>query len=92
MITSSKNIFGKGGVKLKSGTLRIFGYHVKDKINTRRLALVEAIKKLGVDTVIKKLNAVKILTKNTNPSISNKFSSDVKWLSKVNSIALKTNF
>jgi len=36
--------------------------------------------KLSYASVIHKLNAVKILTKNTNPKVSKIYGNDIKWL------------
>lgn len=67
---------------LKKGTLTSFGYSSKIKLDDRRKALTKAVKKLSPVTIIRKLNAVSILNKNTNPKISNIFKKDLKWISK----------
>ena len=66
--------------KLKKGTLTQFGYTTKKTDIQRHNALKKALKKLRYASVIHKLNAVKVLTKNTNPTASNTFDKDIKWL------------
>lgn len=66
--------------KLNKGTLSSLGYHANVSSSKRHLALKKAVKKYKYSTVVHKLNAVKILTKNTNPKISNIFGQDIKWL------------
>lgn len=74
---------GKGPLlikNLKKGTLRHFNYSSSKSEKQRREALKNAINKLGYSTIIKKLNAVKILNKNTNPRVSNTFNKDMIWI------------
>ena len=65
---------------LKKGTLRKFGYSTKESIIKRHNSLLKAVKGLSFSSVIHKLNAVKVLTKKSNPVASQKFSDDMKWL------------
>jgi hypothetical protein len=74
--TKSKNIFGK----LKKNTLKQFGYSTNKTNLSRHRALNKAVKSLGYSKIIKKLTAVRILNKNTNPSKSKIFTNDTKYL------------
>lgn len=80
-ITSFRN---KGIGKLKSGELRKYGYfNVKNiKISKRRHALSNAIDEYGGQMLLKKLNALRVYQKNTNPKISSIFHQDMRWLRK----------
>lgn len=69
---------------IKKGTLTEFGYFDvahKNK-NERQSALSNAVKYHGWLKVFRKLNAVYILNKNTNPQISNIFLKDRNWVKK----------
>ena len=66
--------------KLKKGTLTQFGYSTKSSDRSRHIALNKAIKKLTESTVIHKLNALKVLTKNKTPTLSKLYDSDIKWI------------
>lgn len=66
--------------KLKSGSLSKYGFHVNASPKVRKLALRKAEKKYGKSTVIKKLNAVRVLTKNTSPKTSRVYESSIKYL------------
>ncbi len=65
---------------LKKGTLTQFGYNTKESDLKRHNSLKKAISKLQSASVIHKLNAVKLLTKNTNPKVSKIFDNDIKWI------------
>lgn len=69
---------------LASGVLRKFGYtHIKHKSATERhWALAHAVKSLGPVDVIRRLNAIAVLQKNTHPSLSQKLRADQRWISK----------
>lgn len=71
---------GKVNLKLNKGTLTKFGYHANCNVSERHLSLEKAVKKYSKTTVIHKLNAVKLLTKNTNPKVSKIFGKDIKYL------------
>ncbi len=73
-----QNLFGK----IKKGTLTKFGYSTNLNKEQRLSKLKKAVKSLGYSTVIKKLNVVRILNKNTNPVVSSKFYEDIKQLKK----------
>lgn len=63
---------------LKKGTL--LDYHYKNTNLSRHRQLLKSARKTGKTTVIRKLNAVKILTKRTNPKASKVFSKDIFYL------------
>ena len=68
--------------KLRKGTLGQFGYTGKEpSISKRRRCLSKAGKSLGFLVVIRKLNAVYVLNKNTNPTIAKRFKADRNWAS-----------
>ena len=46
----------------------------------RHSALKKAVRKLGYSTTIKKLNAVRVLTKNTTPKKSALYKKDIGYL------------
>jgi hypothetical protein len=79
--TSLRN---KGIGKLKSGELGKHGYfNVKNiKMSKRRKALSSAIDDYGAQMLLKKLNALRVYQKNTNPKISSIFYQDMRWLRK----------
>jgi len=70
------NLFGS----LKSGELKKYGYSLKSLAPRRRLALKKSVKAYGRGTLIKKLNALSILHKNTNPVYSHKARNDMKYV------------
>ncbi len=77
---------GKSIIKMKNeGSLSKFGY---DKVVTksplsRHRSLRKAIKKYGTTSVIRKLNAVAVLTRNSNRKLSSKFNADKKWVMRI---------
>jgi hypothetical protein len=66
--------------KLKQGTLREFGYSTQEGSQKRRATLKKASKKHGSAVVIRKLNALAILSKNRSPALSTKYRQDMKWV------------
>ena len=50
----------------------------------RRKALNKALKAYGYSSLIKKLNAVRLLTRNTSPGNSKIYDSDIKYLQNLN--------
>jgi len=78
----NKNVKGIG--PLKKGTLAQFGYKDVKKmtIKNRRIALTKCVKKLGNNTCWRKLNAIFVYNKNTNPKISKIFMDDRDWIKK----------
>jgi hypothetical protein len=76
---------GKGRAligSLKSGELKKYGYSLKSKAERRHSALKRSVKAYGRGTLIKKLNALRVLHKNTHPVYSNKAHNDVKYVQK----------
>ena len=74
---------GKRGIgPLKKGTLGQFGYHkVKDlNFKARRSALKKCIKKIGKNSCWRKLNAIWVYNRNTNPSTAKIFKEDRDWV------------
>lgn len=68
--------------KMKKGELTQFGYHLSSNVTYRRKALTKAIKRYDALSVFRKINAISILQKNTNPSYSAKARADANWISK----------
>jgi len=62
-----------------------YGYSdiVHTKADERRKALMLCIKNYGILPVLRKINILGILTKNSNPAFSKKLNSDKKWLEKI---------
>jgi len=80
-----KGLPGKGPKvipKLRKGLLTQYGYHATDTVAKRHLALDKAVKAYGGASVIRKLNAIYVLNRNTNPSMAAKFKVDRNWVSK----------
>jgi len=73
---------GKGIGPLREGELSQFGYSGVAKLSEarRHAALKLAVGKFGALTVIRKLNAVAVYTKNTSPKVSRIFRSDMAWI------------
>lgn len=59
-----------------------FGYSdiMKKKVSERHNSLKHAINKYGSLNVMKKLNILMILNRNTNPSLANRFQNDRNWI------------
>jgi hypothetical protein len=70
---------------LKLGSLKKYGYSVHDSIKKRHTALKKAIKKYGSSSTIKKLNAIRLLTKNTSPKNSKIYEKDLRYVQKTSS-------
>lgn len=80
----SKGIKPKRAIKiLTKGALSKFGYHLSDKQADRRIALEKAVQEYGSGSVIKKLNAVRTLSKNVAPKNSKRYSRDIKFVQKL---------
>ena len=76
---------GKGRAvigSLKSGELKKYGYSLKSRAGRRHLALKRSVKAYGRGTLIKKLNALRVLHKNTHPVYSHKAHNDVTYVQK----------
>ncbi len=70
----------RGIPTLKKGTLSKHGYSVKSPREERHKSLRRSVKEHGKGVVIKKLNAVRVLSRNTNPKNSAIFTSDMKYV------------
>lgn len=66
--------------KLRQGTLRRHGYDSKASKAERHAALRRAAEAEGPTVVIRKLNVVATLNKNTNPKLSAHFKADSAWV------------
>ena len=73
--------------KLKNGSLTKYGYSTSVGEKKRHVALKKAQKAYGYSTLVKKLNAVKLLTKNTSPKNSRIYGRDLKWIQRSRSTA-----
>ncbi len=74
---------GKGPVilpKLQQGSLTKFGYSSKNSDIIRRNSLKKAVKKYTKPGVIHKLNAISVMTKNTNPALSKIYKADMQYV------------
>jgi hypothetical protein len=74
---------GKGSVligPLKSGELKKYGYSLKLAASRRHSALKKSVKAYGRGTLIKKLNALRVLHKNTHPVYSHNALNDLKYV------------
>jgi len=65
------------------GSLKAFGYTPDESERKRRAALREAVKHFGKDEVIRKLNAVAVLTKNKQPQNSSIYHRDMEAVRKM---------
>lgn len=59
-----------------------YGYHSSETAAKMHAALKKAISAYDRNSVIRKLNAVYVLNRNTNPTVAEKFRSDQRWVSK----------
>lgn len=67
---------------LKEGKLETVGYSVGSKATARHRAVDRAVKRYGKLSTLRKLNAVRVYTRNTAPAKSRKFRSDVRYIQK----------
>lgn len=70
----------KGIGKLKTGSLSRYGYDPDYDELTRHTALQRAAQKYGALTLFRKLNAVAVLTRNTDPYRSTIYLADRDWV------------
>lgn len=73
---------GKKLFTLRKGTLGRYGYKTSYNTMDRHVALRKAVEKESYSTVVKKLNAVAILQKRTNPKVHNILIRDMEWVMK----------
>lgn len=74
-----------GGPKLftlKKGGLSQYGYSSFKSSSLRHKALDMGVKKEGVSKIVKRLNALSIVTKNTSPKLHSTYESDIKYIQK----------
>ncbi len=69
--------------KLKRGSLTRYGYSVHNSERSRHGSLRKALKAHGYSKLIKKLNAVRVLSRNTSPKNSVKYARDIKYVQKI---------
>ncbi len=67
---------------LKSGELKKYGYSLKLRATMRHSALKKSVKAYGRGTLIKKLNALRVLHKNRHPVYSHAALNDMKYVQK----------
>lgn len=67
---------------LKKGELSKHGYSLKIGSDKRIVALKKALREYEKNTVIRKLNVLSILHKNTNPLFSSRAKRDMEWIQK----------
>ena len=74
----------KGIGKLKKGELTKYGYENVNRLSTRkrRNILKKCVQEYGALSVFRKLNAVYVYNRNTNPVISDIFRKDRDWVKK----------
>lgn len=68
---------------LRQGSLKQFGYGPKERPTARKRALREAVNKYGKDKVIRKLNAVSVLTKRKQPGHSQTYKTDMHYVERM---------
>jgi hypothetical protein len=73
---------GKRLFTLKKGELGKYGYSLKQVREKRHVALEKARKEMPHATLVRKINALAILMKNTHPNYAKRARADVKWLGK----------
>jgi hypothetical protein len=67
---------------LRKGSLISLGYSASASTKTRRRAVDRAIQKYGKLSTLRKLNAVAVYTRRTNPATSRVFTSDIRYVQK----------
>ena len=73
---------GYGIGPLKKDILKQYGYSTKVGVRKRHQALSLAVKNYKALAIFRRLNAVRVLTKRTNPQASETFLEDMKWFRK----------
>lgn len=71
---------GKKLFTLKKGDLVKHGYSLKISVEQRRNALQKSLRNIDNGTLVKKLNALYVLHKNTNLIYAKRARSDMKWI------------
>lgn len=78
---------GKKGEQLfilERGTLGKYGYKSTLSDSQRRRTLKRALQTLPALTVYRKLNAIALVNRNRNPTLSNLFKEDAEWVKTTN--------
>ena len=73
---------GKGIGPLKKNVFKKYGYSTKKGVRTRHQALSDALVDHPALMILRRLNAIRVLTKRTNPQASTIFLEDMKWFRK----------
>lgn len=71
---------GKGIGTLKKGLLSKHGYSSVKNVSERHKALAKAVDEYGPLSVLRKLNAIAVYTRRTNPAVSVIFKADMAWV------------
>lgn len=81
-LSKKTGVKGKKLFRLNSGTLGQFGYENIKNLSQkkRRSSLKKAMKHIKPLSVQRKLNAVAILQKNTNPEVTEILQKDIEWV------------
>jgi hypothetical protein len=66
--------------KLKQGALTKHGYSIHESTKMRHSAIKKAMKEFTPGQLVKKLNAVRVLSKNTSPENSAIYAKDIKYI------------
>lgn len=66
----------------RPGSLKKLGYDPDYSRHARHIALGKAVRKYGYGTTVRKLNAVRVLTKRKDKKHSRIYEQDLKWLQK----------
>lgn len=83
--SSSKRVYVRpttGISKLRKGMLTMYGYRPKFSLERRKQALMRALRKTPIGTLIKRLTAVSTLTKRTIPKVSRVYKKNRNWIRK----------
>ena len=65
---------------LKTGSLSKYGYSVLNTPRSRHIALKKAASTYGTNKLVKKLNAVRVLTRNTSPKNYIRYTDDIYYV------------
>lgn len=77
---TQKRMMGIG--PLSPGDLIVMGYRANDPAPLRHVAIDKAVRKYGRNSTIRKLNAIAVYTKRTNPSRSKTYKTDMSYVQK----------
>jgi len=71
-----KNVIGP----MRRGTLTNFGYNSRDTATLRHSSVQKAVRAHSALEVFRKLNAISILNRNTNPTLAKHMLADRNWV------------